>query len=116
MLTILAHKCHERIANDLNTISAWAYQWKMVFNPDITKQAVEVIFCAKNRKIKHPELTFNDIPVAREDSTQHLGLRLDNRLNFSKHIKEAVLKPSKGVTLCVINYYVQRHLNYGELI
>ena len=71
----------------------------MVFNPDITKQAIAVIFSVKNRKIEHPELTFDGIPVAREDSTQHLGLHLDNCLNFSKHIKEAVLKASEGVTL-----------------
>ena len=69
------------------------------FNPDITKQEVEVIFSVKIRKIEHPELTFNGIPVAREDSTKQPGLHLDNRLNFSKHIKEAVLKASKGVTL-----------------
>ena len=35
---------HEKIEQDLSTITKWAYQWKMVFNPDITKQAVEVIF------------------------------------------------------------------------
>ena len=71
----------------------------MVFNPDITKQAVEVIFSVKNSKTEHSELTFNGIPVAREDSTQHLRLHLDNHLNFSEHIKEAVLKASKGFTL-----------------
>ena len=27
------------INNDLNRISEWAYQWKMMFNPGITKQA-----------------------------------------------------------------------------
>ena len=72
---------------------------EMVFNPDISKQAVEVIFSVKNRIIEHPELIFNGIPVARESSTKHLGIHLDNRLNFSKHIREAVLKASKGVNL-----------------
>ena len=124
------HGCHERIANDLNTISAWACQWKMVFNPDITKQTVEVIFSVNNRKIEHPELTFNGIPVASEDSTQYIGLHLDNRLNFPKHIKEAVLKASKGVTLLkyLTNFvernvldmcyklYVRTHLDYGDII
>ena len=32
------------LESDLKTISEWGHQWKMVFNPDITKQAVEVIF------------------------------------------------------------------------
>ena len=35
--------------HDLNIIRQWAHQWKMEFNPDITKQATEVIFsCKKN--------------------------------------------------------------------
>ena len=29
---------------DLKLISQWAYQWKMLFNPDPTKQATEVCF------------------------------------------------------------------------
>ena len=36
--------CHQVIKKDLKTISAWAHQWKMKFNPDITKQAIEVVF------------------------------------------------------------------------
>ena len=30
---------------------------KMVFNPDITKQAVELIFSVKHNKLVHPDLT-----------------------------------------------------------
>ena len=37
----------EKLVKDLDTISAWAYQWKMVFNPNVTKQAIEVIFSCK---------------------------------------------------------------------
>ena len=32
---------------DLEKISLWAYQWKMSFNSDISKQAQEVIFSKK---------------------------------------------------------------------
>ena len=32
---------------DLEKISLWTYQWKMPFNPDISKQAQEVIFSKK---------------------------------------------------------------------
>ena len=41
---------HEQLVKDLETVSNWGYQWKMVFNPDITKQAVEVIFSVKKKK------------------------------------------------------------------
>ena len=35
---------------DLVKITRWAYQWKMSFNPDITKQAQEIIFSRKKKK------------------------------------------------------------------
>ena len=57
---------HEKLIKDLQTVSDWGYQWKMVFNPDITKQAVEVVFSVKKQKPYHPHLTFNNVPVARE--------------------------------------------------
>ena len=85
------NQTHEKIEQGLSTITKWAYQWKMVFNPDITKQAVEVIFFVKNKKPSHPELIFNGVPVVREKCTKHLGVHLDNHLNFSKHIREAIL-------------------------
>ena len=37
----------DQIEKDLETIAAWANQWKMLFFSDITKQAAEVIFCEK---------------------------------------------------------------------
>ena len=70
------------LTSDLNTISAWANQWKMQFNPDITKQAIEVIFSTKYKKENHLPLSFGGIPVARNDSTKHLGLHLDEKLSF----------------------------------
>ena len=42
--------------NDLRKIREWAEQWKMVFNPDPTKQAQEVIFSRKSHSPKHPDL------------------------------------------------------------
>ena len=71
----------------------------MVFNPDITKQAIEVIFSCKSRKKEHPDLTFNGIPIASKPFTKHLGVYLDSRLNFSKHIKEKVAVAMKGISL-----------------
>ena len=102
----------------------------MVFNPDITKQAIEVIFSVKKNKLDHPELIFNDIPVARQDHTKHLGVFLDSRLNFSKHIKEAIIKVKRGISLLkylskyvsrnmldtCYKLYVRPHLDYGDVI
>ena len=33
--------------HDLDTINKWAHQWKMAFNPDPTKQAIQVLFSQK---------------------------------------------------------------------
>ena len=79
---------HRQLNKDLDTINKWAYQWKMVFNPDISKQAIEIVFSCKNKKPIHPNLVFNEIPVSRKPFTKHLGVYLDAKLNFSKHIKE----------------------------
>ena len=42
------------LSTDLEKITMWAIQWKMQFNPDITKQAIEVIFSSKYKKEVHP--------------------------------------------------------------
>ena len=48
-------------ANDLNKdlerIHKWAFQWKMKFNPDLTKQAQEVILTCKTKKLPHPSFS-----------------------------------------------------------
>ena len=42
-----ANKCFQNLSNDLCIISNWAYQRKMSFNPDRSKQAQDVIFSRK---------------------------------------------------------------------
>ena len=48
---------------DLELIHNWAFQWKINFNPDPTKQAQEVIFSRKTKKLPHPSLVFNSTNV-----------------------------------------------------
>ena len=43
----------DKPVNDLKTVTTSAHQWKMVFNPDISKQAIEVIFSVKMKKPEH---------------------------------------------------------------
>ena len=65
----------------------------------IGKQAIEVIFSHKKDKPVHPPLSFNGIPVKRESHTEHLGVILDERLNFRLHIQEKIKKANKGLGL-----------------
>ena len=88
------NQTHDKLLKNLTNVTNWAYQWKMMFNPDLTKQAIEVIFSCKKHKLDHPELNFNDIPISREPYTKHLGVYLANGLN----LKEQVLKAMKGVS------------------
>ena len=44
----------ETLVSDLSKITTWANQWKMKFNPDISKQAVEIVFSNKYKKPNHP--------------------------------------------------------------
>ena len=80
----------EEINNDLKRISEWAYQWKMTFNPDITKQTQEVIVFRTTVKPFHPQVFFNEVPVERSVSQRNLGIHLDQTLDFSKHINEKI--------------------------
>ena len=61
----------------------------------------------------HPELFFNGVPVSREEHTNHLGVYLDSQLNFSKHIRESILKATKGISLLkyLLKYVSRRVLD-----
>ena len=121
---------HNQLIRDLNEVSKWANQWKMKFNPDITKQAIEVIFSNKRNKGEHPPLFFNDIPVARKEWTKHLGVFLDEKLSFKKHVQESIIKANSGLSLLkflskhvnrkildmMYKMYVRPHLEYGDII
>ena len=45
--------------DDLKKVNKLAFQWKMSFNSDPSKQAQEVIFTRKIKKLPHPSLIFN---------------------------------------------------------
>ena len=66
----------------------------MSFNPDPNKQATEVLFSRKINSDDHPKLTFNGNQVQRCSSQKHLGLILDNKLDF-KHLNEKINKCNK---------------------
>ena len=48
-------------------------------------------------KSSHAQVFFNDIPVSRVSFQKHLGIYLDEKLNFNHHIKEKMTKAMKGI-------------------
>ena len=115
-----ANKSFQNLSNDLCVISNWAYQLKMSFNPDRSKQAQEVIFSRKTSIQSHPVLTFDNNPV----------IILDEKLNFKEHLKEKMSKAYKGIAvlrklqniiprnslLTIYKSFIRPHLDYGDTI
>ncbi|MEM6812740.1 MAG: reverse transcriptase domain-containing protein, partial [Pseudomonadota bacterium] len=116
--------------HDLCKISEWAYQWKMSFNPDPSKQAVEVYFTRKLDPPNPPTLFFNNSAITIADSQKHLVLILDKKLAFGHHLKEKLSKANKGIGLInrlrkflprdslftIYKAFVRPHLDYGDII
>ena len=92
----------DQLDKDLKNISDWTYKWKIVFDPDLSKQAQEVIFSRKTNKINHPTTTFNTILLAHTPYEKHIGLYLDEKLNFNHHIN---VKVSKARFVAKLNEY-----------
>ena len=123
-----------KAANDMNHdlvwISKWAHDWRMSFNSDPQKQAVELIFSTRKADANHPAVPFNNLPVIQIVEHKHLGLVLDSKLSFSTHIRSAISKTRKGIGMLrfLSNYlprntlnglyklYVQPHLDYGDVM
>ena len=82
------------LPNDLST--NWAFNWKIIFNPDLSKQAQEVIFSRKIKKLLHPTLFANNIRLNKSLFQKHLRLSLHIKLNFSDHIKSITKKVRKN--------------------
>ena len=77
-----------------------------------------------------PTVLFNNIPVQRSTFQKHLGVYLDEKLNFNTHITEKIGKASKGIgvikklfkslprnaLLTIYKSFVRPHLDYGEIV
>ena len=83
--------------HDLELISRWAHDWRMSFNLDPQKQAVELLLSKKNNELDHPVILFNNIPVKKVEEHKHLGIILDSKLSYSVHIKSDISKTRKAI-------------------
>ena len=77
----------------------WAYQWNMSFNPDVSKQAQEVIFSKRAQKLFHPTVLFNNIPVQCSTVQKHLGVYLDEKLTLMLIIQKKQVKLARELEL-----------------
>ena len=124
-----ANTTAKELNNDLVKINRLAYQWKMSFNPDSSKQAQEVIFSRETKKEYHPTLAFNNNDLSETNSQKHLGDVLDNRLSFEDHFKMILNKVNKTIgllrklqnilprsgLLTVYKTFITPHMDYGDI-
>ena len=120
----------DQLNRDLKVRSDWAFRWKMQFNPDKNKQAIQVTFSQKRTKPAHPPIFLNDSEIKIKDEQKHLGMILDSCLNFNSHMREKIISARRGIGVIrylstyvsddVLNQmyklYVRSHLDYGDII
>ena len=71
----------------------------MSFNPDPNTQATEVLFSHKVNSDDHSKLIFNGNLVQQCSLQKHLGLFLDNKPDFNKHLDEKINKCNKIIRM-----------------
>ena len=117
--------------NAFQAISNWASQWKMKFNPDPSRQAPEVYFSEKANNVCSLPVIFNNTNVVTCSSQKHLGLVLDQQLNFNNHIQSKMTQcyrmtviikrlsvniPHDMLLRIYKSFIRSSHLDYGDTI
>ena len=89
----------KELNDDFKKVNDWAFQWKMSFSLDPSKEAQEVIFSRKSKRSTDPSLVFNNNNVYKTFSQKHLGVTLDFKLTFEEHLNNVLAKVNKAVGL-----------------
>ena len=103
---------------------------KMAFNLNLSKQAQEIVFTLKTHKISHPKVNFNNSHVVQSTCQKHLRMYLDEKLNFSHHIKENISKAYRSIgvikklqnnlprqsLLTIYKSFIRPHLDYRDVV
>ena len=84
----------------------------------------------KTIKTPHLSVVFNNVPVVQSSCQKHLGVYLDQKLNFTHRIKEKVTKANKGIAVikklqtklpqnalfAIYKSFIRLHLDYAGII
>ena len=104
---------------------------KLIFNPDLSKQAHENTFSRKANKIRYPTTSFDTMLVARTPCQKHLGFYLDEKLNFGQNINEKISKTIRELEslkgfhirflpiksfITVYKFFIRLYLDYFDVI
>ena len=89
-----------------------------------------MLFSRKKKALNHPTLSLNNIQVERASSQKHLGLILDEKLNFKQLIESSIVKINKGVAvikklryslprkslITIYRAFLRLLIDYGDII
>jgi len=85
-------KVIERIANDtLELIIEWGNAIKLEFNASKT----QMMLISNKMSIAYPKIIMNNNILEYKDSIKYLGIIIDKRLNWNKHIENTISKATK---------------------
>ena len=92
-------KSANALNNALSLVWKWAFNWKMLFNPNPSTSPQGMLFSRKNKLQIHPTINLNNIQVIRASYQKHLGILLYEKLNFKQHVDNAIMKVNKGISV-----------------
>ena len=117
LLEILQNKCETAIN--------WFKTNNMIVNPD----KFQSMIISSKKDLSKSVLNINGVELIMESSVKLLGVEIDNKLNFEKHISNILQKASNQLNVCrlqtfmgqkekeaMINTFVHSNFNYGCLI
>ena len=80
--------------------------------------------------LTHPDIFFNAMSVERASHQKHLGIYLDEKLNFKMYVETALCEVDKGISvtkivrhslpskssLTIYKAFLRPHIDYGDII
>ena len=120
----------KELNSDLEKISKWAFQWKIQFNPDPSKQANEVIFSRKTNNGSHPPVVFSNSGFKKYPHHKHLSIVLDSKPDFKFHVYQKIRKCNKLIglmrrlsvnvprkaLLTIYKSFIRPHFDYKDIL
>ena len=120
----------KELNDGLKKVNDWAFQWKISFNPDPSKQAQELTFSRISKRSTNPPLVFNNNNVSQTFSQKHLGIILDFKLTFEEHLNNVLAKVNKAVgplrklrniiprttLITIYKAFIRPHLYNGDVL